>query len=233
MTSQGIFISFCRLHIAKKDIQASSNVVSKDRLSPFPSHPSCWGSSLSLPSSMINTWRCTLCYRLSFTRALHRNINISSWRYFPWDNLPSFLPDPITMQLQRSFVRTESWQVRSDKGPAGGRTFVRSYSSRGQFCSHTSNLWDRGNHSHGVRNGMHMPATLSCKTSWITPGKIRENPEMSILNLRFEAELSHKHRLREKNHRCKGLVWEWEAERAINLCETELLLLPSASNPAI
>lgn len=155
------------------------------------------------------------------------------WRYFAWDNLPSFLPDPITMKLQRSSVRTESWQVRSDKGPTGGRTFVRSYRSRRQFCSHTSSLLDRGNHNHRLRSGMLIPVTLSCKSSWITPGKIRENPQLPILNLRFEAELSHKHWLRGKNYRCKGLVWQWEAERAINLCEAELLLLPSSSNPAV
>lgn len=39
---------------------------------------------------------------------------------------------------------------------------------------------------------------------------------MPILNLRFEAELSHQCWLRGNNHSCKGLVWEWEAERAIN-----------------
>lgn len=45
---------------------------------PFPSHPSSCGSSLSSPSSKMNTWRRTLCYRLSFTHDLCRNINISS-----------------------------------------------------------------------------------------------------------------------------------------------------------
>lgn len=181
---------------------------------PFPSQPSSCGSSLSSPSSKTNAWRCTLCCRLSFTRDLCRNDNISSCleifclKQSPmisaWSNLDV-----------ASEITCENWKLTGEVW----QSLVQ------QFCSHTS-LLDRGDHNHRVRSGMHMPVALSCKSSWTMPGKIRANPSMPILNLRFEAELSHKCWLRGNNHRCK-------AERAINLCETELLFLSSLSNPVV